>query len=92
MFPKTKGMFGLWPKVTLPIFWAWPKLWSLFGWLPIIWHANGYLPNLISSVFLPMLANLWATKRSTKILASQIFGGAIMGKNQTYPNSGTTGG
>jgi hypothetical protein len=39
-------MFGLWPKVTLPIFWAWPKLWSLFGWLPIIWHANGYLSNL----------------------------------------------
>jgi hypothetical protein len=23
------------------------KLWSLFGWLPIIWHANGSLANVV---------------------------------------------
>jgi hypothetical protein len=40
-------VFGLLPKHTLPIFWSWPKDWSLFGWLPIFWFANAPIPTLL---------------------------------------------
>jgi hypothetical protein len=40
-------MFDLLPKYTLAIFWLQSKHWSLFGWLPTFWHANGSLPTLV---------------------------------------------
>jgi hypothetical protein len=50
----------------------------VFVWMVAKILACQWLFGQSGSFFLP-LANSWATKRSTKILGSQIFGGATLG-------------
>lgn len=59
---------GSWPIYTLPIFWQWPKSWSLFYCFDDCQYPFGHS----NSFFLPMWANSWASKTLTKILSSQI--------------------
>jgi hypothetical protein len=70
-----KGMFALWPKltnilVTAKTFLANVDDSHLFG-MPMILDQS-YLR------FLPMLINLWVTKRLTKILASHGWGNHVI--------------
>jgi hypothetical protein len=78
------AVFVLLPNHKLPIFLAMTKR------LVLVWIVANFLDCQCSttnsnSFFWPILTNLWARNSSTKILASQNFGRAILGTNQTHP-------
>jgi hypothetical protein len=57
----------------------------MFGWLPTFWHVNGLLPTPV--YVLVEVGQLMGTQDRGQILATQIFGGAILSSNQTYRRS-----
>jgi hypothetical protein len=77
----TWGMFGLRPKLALPIFWSLPKLWALFGWFPIICHANGSLANVVH-----FSCQCWLTHEQLKCQPKFWLAKYLVGNHGLQPN------